>query len=163
MKRQAPAISGKGPERFLNRIGFALLRFFARPVGPPPTDSDMADIRRILVIRPDERIGNAVLVTALLVALKDRFPRAHQSCIISRRYWDLRKHLPATDEFIAFDKRALARNPLGLFALVRRLRRGNYDLAFDAAVDSRRHQQSRLSFSCRMRSIRSCLRRSSKM
>jgi ADP-heptose:LPS heptosyltransferase len=135
MSRTERILSGKKPERWLKRLGLALLRLLAPPVGAPPTASDIEKVQRILVIRPDERIGNAILVTSLLVALKGRFSRAHQSCLISRRYWGLRHHLPSTDTFIAFDKRAVARNPFKLISLVRQLRRGGYDLAFDAAGD----------------------------
>lgn len=128
-------ISGNSSERFLKRAGLRLLGWFAPPAGSPPRPADLEKVRRILVIKPDERLGNAVLVTALLVALKGRFSRAHQVCLISRRYWDLRRHLPSTDEFIAFDKRRLARNPWRFVRLIRLLRGMKFDLAFDAAGD----------------------------
>lgn len=128
-------LSGKSSERFLKRAGLRLLGWLAPPAGSPPRQADLETVRRILVIKPDERLGNAVLVTALLVALKGRFSRAHQACLISRRYWDLRRHLPSTDEFIAFDKRLLARNPWHFVRLIRKLRKRKFDLAFDAAGD----------------------------
>lgn len=128
-------MSGNVFERLMKRLGLLLLRLSAPPAGSAPTATDLERVERILVIKPDERIGNAVLVTSLLVALKGRFSRAHQVCLLSQRYWGLRRHLPSTDQFIPFDKRALARNPFRFISVIRRLRAMRFDLVFDAAGD----------------------------
>jgi ADP-heptose:LPS heptosyltransferase len=125
----------KALERHLKRLGLAgLARLTPRP-GPKPTERDLAAVQRILVVRPDERLGNAILITPLLVALKTRFPNATLRCLISRRYWDLHEFLPGADEFLSFDKRHYARNPLAFAGLIRRLRRIHYDLVFDCSGD----------------------------
>lgn len=95
----------------------------------------MASVRRILVVRPDERIGNAILIIPLLKAIKRRFPDAHLSLVMARRYWDLCEFIPSVDEFIPFDKRHYARNPVSFVAFIRRLRKVKYDLVFDASGD----------------------------
>ncbi|HUU46837.1 MAG TPA: glycosyltransferase family 9 protein [Acidobacteriota bacterium] len=128
-------MSGNLFERLLKRLGLRLLRSWAPARGPAPTTADLEKVERILVVKPDERIGNAILVTSLLVALKGRFSRAHQVCLLSRRYGALREHLPSTDEFILFDKHAAARSPLRFLAVIRRLRAMRFDLVFDAAGD----------------------------
>lgn len=122
-------------DKLLHRMALAWLRRSAPPRGPKPTDSDLQRISRILVIRLDDRIGNAVLVTPLLVALKGRFSRAHLVCLLARRHWELRSLIPSADEFIPFDRAALARSPLGIRSLVRNLRSMNFDLVFDASDD----------------------------
>jgi len=122
-------------ERQLKRLGLYGLSRLATPPRTGPSESDLAKVRRILVVRPDERIGNAILIIPLLNALKKRFPNSHLSLIMSRRYWDLREFIPSVDEFIAFDKKHYARNPLAFIGLVRRLRRGDFDLVFDASGD----------------------------
>lgn len=122
-------------DRQLKRLGlYGLARLSASP-GPAPTEHDLANVRRVLVVRPDERIGNAILIIPLLNAIKSRFQRTHLSLVMSRRYWDLREFIPAVDEFIPFDKRRYARNPLAFFGLLRRLRRRRFDLVFDASGD----------------------------
>lgn len=122
-------------ERQLKRLGlFGLSRLASSP-GSPPTDADLATIRRILVVRPDERIGNAILIIPLLNAIKERFPDAHISLVMARRYWDLCEFIPSVDEFIPFDKRHYARNPVSFVAFIRRLRKVKYDLVFDASGD----------------------------
>lgn len=122
-------------ERQLKRLGlFGLSRLATRP-GPAPTDSDLKSVRRILVVRPDERIGNAILIIPLLNAVKMRFPDAQLSLVIARRYWDLCEFIPSVDEFVPFDKRHYARNPVSFVGFIRRLRRHQYDLVFDASGD----------------------------
>lgn len=122
-------------ERQLKRLGlFGLARLSASP-GDPPTESNLATIKRVLVVRPDERIGNAILIIPLLKAIKKRFPNAHLSLVMARRYWDLCEFIPSVDEFIPFDKRHYARNPISFIAFVRRLRKTKYDLVFDASGD----------------------------
>jgi ADP-heptose:LPS heptosyltransferase len=57
------------------------------------------------------------------------------ACLLARRHWDLRKFIPSVDEFIPFDRAALAKNPLRIRSLIRRLRAMEFDLVFDAADD----------------------------
>jgi heptosyltransferase-3 len=122
-------------ERQLKRLGLFGLSRLAKPPGSAPTESDLASARRILVVRPDERIGNAILIIPLLNAIKHRFPDAHLSLVMSRRYWDLCEFIPSVDEFIPFDKKHYARNPVAFVGFIRRLRRGKFDLVFDASGD----------------------------
>ena len=122
-------------ERQLKRLGLFGLSRLATSSRVAPTERDLSSVTRILVVRPDERIGNAVLIISLLNALKKRFPAAHLSLILSRRYWELREFIPSADEFIAFDKKHYARNPVAFIGFIRRLRRGKFDLVFDASGD----------------------------
>jgi len=122
-------------EKCLKVVATSWLRRVAPTPGPRPAESDLQRISRILVVRLDDRIGNAVLATPLLVALKGRFSRAHLTCLLARRHWDLRKFIPSADEFIPFDRAALAKNPLGIRSLIRQLRAMKFDLVFDAADD----------------------------
>lgn len=122
-------------ERQLKRLGlFGLARLSASP-GDPPAEAELANVKRILVVRPDERIGNAILIIPLLNAIRKRFPDAHLSLVMARRYWDLCEFIPSVDEFIPFDKRHYARNPVSFVAFIRRLRKVKYDLVFDASGD----------------------------
>jgi len=122
-------------EHRLKRMGLLVLSRLAPKVRPGPTPVDLERVARILVVKPDERIGNAILVTPLLVALKGRFSRAHLVLLLGRRFWELHEHLPSADEFIAFEKSRYARRPFGFLSLVRRLRDRDFDLVFDTAGD----------------------------
>ena len=122
-------------EQWLKGLGHVWLRRVAPPPGPPPTPRDLEKVARILVVRLDDRLGNIILLTPLLVALKGRFSRAHLSCLLARRYWDLREFIPSVDEFVPFNRIAMARNPLLIRPLLKQLQASHYDLVFDASDD----------------------------
>ncbi|MEW5875320.1 MAG: glycosyltransferase family 9 protein [Candidatus Zixiibacteriota bacterium] len=123
-------------ERGLKRLGHAWLRRVSPPPGRPPGSDDLAGVSRILVVRLDDRLGNVVLLTPLLQALRDVFPSARLSLVLARRYWEMREYLPMVDGFIAFERQDLARNPFRIRSFIRQLRAGRFDLAFDASDDS---------------------------
>lgn len=122
-------------EQWLKGLGHVWLRRAAPPAGNPPTSADLEKVNRILVVRLDDRLGNIVLLTPLLVALKGRFSRAHLSCLLARRYWDMKEFIPSVDEFIPFDRAAMAYNPLKIRPLLKQLQASHYDLVFDASDD----------------------------
>ena len=122
-------------EQWLKGLGHWWLRRVAPSAGPPPTSVDLDKISRILVVRLDDRLGNIVLLTPLLVALKGRFSRAHVTCLLARRYWELREFIPSVNEFIPFERSAMARNPIRISPLLKQLQASHYDLVFDASDD----------------------------
>lgn len=122
-------------EQWLKGLGHLWLRGTAPPAGAPPTPSEIDKVNRILVVRLDDRLGNIILLTPLLVALKGKFSRAHVSCLLARRYWDMKEFIPSTDEFIPFERAAMAHNPLKLRPLLKTLQSTHYDLVFDASDD----------------------------
>ena len=122
-------------ERQLKRLGLYGLSRLATSPQVAPTEHDLVKAKRVLVVRPDERIGNAILIIPLLNAIKKRFPGAHLSLILSRRYRELHEFIPSVDEFLDFDKKHYARNPVAFIAFIRRLRKVKYDLVFDASGD----------------------------
>jgi ADP-heptose:LPS heptosyltransferase len=101
----------------------------ARPEVPAPPGR----IRRILVVRPDERIGNLILLTPMLDALHRAWPGAIIDLIVGGAMATLFAGDPRVGRIHVFDKRRLVRNPLGVVTLAARLRRGRYDLAIDAS------------------------------
>ncbi len=122
-------------EQWLKGLGHVWLRRTAPPAGAPPTPNDLDKVNRILVVRLDDRLGNIVLLTPLLVALKGKFSRAHISCLLARRYWDMKEFIPSADEFIPFEREAMAHNPLKIRPLLKTLQASHYDLVFDASDD----------------------------
>lgn len=125
-------------ERILKGMGHWWLRRtapMASPLPSPLPTRELENISRILVVRLDDRLGNVVLLTSLLVALKGRFSRAQLCCLLARRYWDMREFLPSADEFIPFDRGALARNPLGIRGLLKEIQGRKFDLVINASDD----------------------------
>ena len=120
-------------EKYLKELGFAWVASVAPPPLSPPSSIDLRTFRKILVIRLDNRIGNVVLITPLLVALKTQFPEARISYLLSSNLAGLAEFIPGVNHFIPYDKRAYARYPLRLRKLVRTIKAEEYDLVIDAS------------------------------
>ena len=78
--------------------------------------------RRILV-RGVNWLGDAVMTTPALLRLREKFPAAHIAMLAPAKLADLWKQHPAINEVISFSAGD------GIFAVGRKLRAGNYDLA----------------------------------
>ena len=92
----------------------------------------LGETPRIVVVRLDERIGNLLLLTPLLDALRGRFPQATLDVVVNERGVAVLRCHDAVNGVWGFRKRALWHRD-GPVGVVRRLRRGGYDLAIDAS------------------------------
>ena len=123
---------GKRAERWLKRGLFGLLLRRGRE---DAATVDLGRVRRVLVVRANFRMGNLLLVTPALAALRRALPQARIDVIASRAYVDLLDHSPDVDGRIGIDRRMLMA-PWSLLRLVRHLRRQRYDLAIDGGRGS---------------------------
>jgi ADP-heptose:LPS heptosyltransferase/glycosyltransferase involved in cell wall biosynthesis len=125
---------GRGPAAeavhgFGRRFTAALAELvWPRPKGQMPP---LAEIRKVLVVRSDERIGNQLLTTPLLRALKLGLPSAQVHLLAAARQSQV---VPSThvDQLFPFEKRLAFRAPWKLFGLLRHLRREHYDVVVEA-------------------------------
>jgi ADP-heptose:LPS heptosyltransferase len=117
------------------------LRLFHRA---RPVDST-TDIRRILVFRPDH-IGDAVMATAVLRPLREKYPTAHIAMCVGPWSHSLFEQHPGIDELIVADlpwwgkvRKRITNTAFGLtpLALVERLRQAPFDLFLDMRGDLR--------------------------
>jgi len=88
---------------------------------------DKAKVKRILVITLSN-IGDAVLTTPVIQALRENFPQAHLAVLVGPRAFSVFKNDGRIDKKIIYDKGICWRNKL---ALVNRLRQDRYDLVVD--------------------------------
>ncbi|MBN3039329.1 MAG: glycosyltransferase family 9 protein [Candidatus Omnitrophica bacterium] len=84
-------------------------------------------IRRILVITLSN-IGDAVLTTAVIQALRDYFPGQHLAVLVGPRAFAVFKNDTRIDKKIVYEKSISLRNKIGL---ITRLRHEHYDLVVD--------------------------------
>lgn len=89
------------------------------------------DISNILFVRID-RIGDMVLSTPAIKALKRAYPRAALTVLTSPANGDVVTHNPHVDRIITYEKQLRLRKKLGL---IRQLRRIHFDLAVDPYAD----------------------------
>jgi heptosyltransferase-2 len=81
-------------------------------------------IKSILFLRHD-RIGDMVLSTAALKALRKVYPHARITVLASERNYEILKHNPTVDEVIIYK---------GFFRFIREIRPRGYDLVIDPFV-----------------------------
>lgn len=96
----------------------------------------LVGIQRILVCRPNHRLGNTILLTPLLAELEQRFPGAEVDMLASGVAAPaICAGYSGIGEITLIDRRAVRRPWKTLMAL-RRLRAKRYDLVIDAAAGS---------------------------
>jgi len=92
-----------------------------------------ARIARALVVRPDDRLGNVVLTTGLVAALRRALPDAEIDWLVPRRFAPLVADNPHRVRVLGFEKRWLFRAPWKWAAFLAELGNRRYDLTIDAS------------------------------
>lgn len=100
------------------------------PIGLPAEE----EIREILLVRPNFRIGNALLATPLVGALQARFPRARVSVLATDATRIIFERTPV--ERIHTTTRRSVSRPWLVWRLFRELRQCHYDLAVEGGMGS---------------------------
>lgn len=112
--------------RFLNEAGkvlFLILKTIR--ILPFPEAFDVNNISRILIVRGD-RIGDLVLSTPSLTALRNQFPDAHITLVVRSYTKDLVIDNPMVDKLVEFSTRM---SPLQNIRFLLKLKKNQYDLA----------------------------------
>lgn len=141
VRRSALALYLNGRRRALGRalkpleeLGRELLQWVMATllwVAPRPVSLPAAP--RILVVRLDRRVGNLVLLTPFLGSLRRTFPDGHITVLCDHGMAALLAEHPFVDALELYEKWPLLTRR-GSFALIARLRRQRFDLAFDAGA-----------------------------
>lgn len=122
-------------ERALRRAVLGVLVGRRRANALGPTDVDLGAVRKVLLVRLNDRLGNLLLVTPALGAVRRALPGARVDLLCLERYADLLAGSPDLDRVITL--RLRWRLPfLTVMRLIRRLRRERYDLVIDCGRGS---------------------------
>ena len=96
-----------------------------------------AGVRRIVVLRPNHRIGNTLLLTPLMQELEARFPEAEVALVTAggaaRPVFSAYPHVTTQYSFPGKSYR----HPLRVLSMLARLRQEQYDIAIDPTTRSR--------------------------
>jgi ADP-heptose:LPS heptosyltransferase len=95
-----------------------------------PAPVDPGTIRKLLVIRIDTRVGNVLLTTPLLRALRASLPSARVDFLVAEGKQALVEGL--ADRVVGFGKKDFFRAPLRFWRRVLALRKERYDVAIEA-------------------------------
>lgn len=112
-------------ERFLKRQITHLLGFLIGTPNEVSTDS-LNDIKRILLIRPNYRIGNALISTRAIQVFQQRFPNASIDFLATENTFPIFENLPLR-KIHGMTRKAITQ-PWLLITLIRNLRKEKYDL-----------------------------------
>ena len=93
---------------------------------------------RILIVRTD-RLGDVLLSTPVIKALRQKFPQAYISMMVSPYTKDTLEGNPALDEIITFDKDAKNKGWLATLKFSQALRKKKFDLAIVLHPTGRMH------------------------
>ena len=94
--------------------------------------------KRILVIRLD-RLGDVILSTPVLQALRERFPHAFMAMMVRPACRDVVVGNPALNEVILYEKEGAHRSIRGTIRFARELRRYDFDTALVLHPSNRSH------------------------
>jgi ADP-heptose:LPS heptosyltransferase len=126
----------KGIEQAGKRFLVGLLELFLRQERLSRKEVDLARIDKILVIRQDDRIGNLILTTPLLAALRRRFPQAQIWYLASKTFHALFSKSSLVDRILVAKKRQYIFHPISLVLFIRGIRKQRFDLAIDASDEN---------------------------
>ncbi len=104
--------------------------FFFRPSRRARAPGRLAAARRVLLVRVDDRMGEALLLTPLLSALKARVPAFHVQALVHASCGRVLEGHPALDGLLTLDRRALFLGPLAPGIRAAR-RQGPWDVVVD--------------------------------
>jgi heptosyltransferase-2 len=97
-----------------------------RPLSPGASSGD--DFKRILIARTD-RIGDVLLSTPVIKALRDRYPQAYIAMMVSPYARDIVEGNPYLDKVIIYDKDGAHKSWFNSFKFSRGLKKKKFDLA----------------------------------
>lgn len=144
MASEAKNLGGTSIRRRASRIGSALSPIGRRllqrildlflPIESNVALADLRDVRSILLVRPNFRLGNALITSPLIAALRERFPGARIDYLGGEGTLAVLDGLPIDDRMPM--SRGFVLRPWRFVALFLELRRRRYDLAIEGAMGS---------------------------
>ena len=129
---------GPGGQRVGHATGRAGRQTFGRlleallPRAARVSLDEVRDVERVLVVRPNFRIGNTLMTNAIIPALRERFPGARLDYLAGDTTSKLLENLPI--DAIHPMSRSYVAKPWEFVALFRRLRSERFDVAVEAGM-----------------------------
>ncbi|MGA9046591.1 glycosyltransferase family 9 protein [Sulfuricurvum sp.] len=121
-------------QKIKNGLNTLLVSLFQKEARREPIPAD--EIKRILVIRINYRIGNILFTTPLLRALEQRFPEASMDILIGAAYpAPLLKGFSTVRNVFDFPRKLL-KNPYAAYQYIQHLRANHYDLVINLNTGS---------------------------
>lgn len=95
-----------------------------------------SDIKKVLLIRINYRIGNIIFMTPLIRALEKKLPHAKVDMMVGAPFTaPIIKEMPSIENVYAMP-RETTKNPIKLFKEIRKINQNNYDLVINPITGS---------------------------
>ncbi len=92
------------------------------------------EIKKILITRLENRMGNVVMNTFYPKALKEQFPEAEVDFFLYTSLSSLLDNNPHVDNVFTYDPDVHLKNPLNILKILRKLRKKKYHIVFDCST-----------------------------
>jgi len=119
-------------ERKFKRVLIKILSGISSPTKISVEEFRKLNIKKIAVVRQDNRIGNLIFTIPLLRALKEDYPDCELHAITGYKYGEILSHVKEIDEIIQFNQKRALINPFYYFMFRKSLKKTDYDLVIDA-------------------------------
>lgn len=86
-----------------------------------PRDVDFSGVKRILVIRPHDMMGDFLLSTPVFRAIRSKFPEVCLGVLVRNEFVDILINNPHVDEILVLQKSPTQWNPRSILILLKRL------------------------------------------
>jgi len=106
------------------------------------------DFQNILIIKI-AALGDVILATPSLRAIREHFPKAIISCLVGKQVKEILENCPYVDELIVYDYKGQDKAIKGIIEVSQRLRRFSPDIVVDLQNNRRSHMLAFLSFAQR--------------
>lgn len=107
-----------------------LIKFITGLFGSSNKNVNLKEIKSVIILRLDERLGNVVLLNSVIQSfIKNKIP---VSLVVCKKYGRIYEYNDNIKNIIYFNKKALF-NPFNIIKLVIQLKSSKYDLLFDAS------------------------------
>jgi len=120
----------------VREIFYSIASFFRIKIEKETQIDKKEEIQKILIIRPNYRIGNIIFLTPLINEIYKELPNAQIDIIVGMKLaGDILKEMPNVQNVYAIPRRLL-RQPLALYRFIKDIRSQNYDLAINITAGS---------------------------
>ncbi|KPK95533.1 hypothetical protein AMJ80_05095 [bacterium SM23_31] len=122
-------------ERSGKKLLVKILKFvFPARTGVDAAQLKKAHIKKILIIRLEQKLGNLVMTTFFPRALKDIYPEADIDILVHESLKTIWDNNPFVSRLVIFSHKKHLHNPVRLIKFLYLLRRSRYDLVMDCST-----------------------------
>jgi len=120
------------PEKILKKVTLKLISPFFRKTSTNFGKDNWNNLKRVLVFRLDNKLGNAILLLPLIQSIKNSTPKVQIDVLYSSNYSQIFDDHPDINSIITYDQKYLLKNPLRYLSFIKQLRKNKYDIIFSS-------------------------------